>query len=260
MPLMGPAGPVRRRQAHNTVSTGLLSRHRLHRHETVAGGFETPHHLLGATGAVAVDEVVGKQDRERLVADRRTRAQHRVTQPERRRLANVHARHATRQNRTHARQQLGLALRFQRRLEIRRTIEVILDRLLRVSGDEHEMIDTGRYRFFRRVLDEGLVDDREHLLRERLRRRQEPGAQPRHGEDRLSNSIRHCLTPSVEFRRFAAGGSRGRVVPHAVRISFEAPEMRAPPVVTRGHLWHDPTHPRPTQVYSNPSERIGPGS
>ena len=24
--------------------------------------------------------------------------------------------------------------------------------------------------------------------------------------------------------------------------------------------WHDPRHPRPTQVYSNPSDRIGPGS
>ena len=245
---------TRRRQAYDAVTTGLLSRHGLHRHQGVAGGFEAPHHLLGAPGAVAIDEVVGEKDRERLVADRRPRAQHRVTEPERRRLANIQARHVTRENRTHTRQQFVLPLRFERGLELRRTIEVILDRLLGVSGDEHEMLDPGRDCFLHRVLDERLVDDREHLLRKRLRRRQEPGTETRHRKDRLSNPDRHCLAssigdtsppPAIRERRafFAAAGSS--YTKHRAYMS---------------HRWRDRRHARPTHVYSNPSARIGSGS
>ena len=175
------------------------------------------------------DEVVGKQDRERLVADCGPRAQHRVTEPEGRRLANVHARHMTRQYSAHPRQKLGLALRFERRLQLRRTVEVVLDSLLRVTGDEHEMVDSGRHRLLHRVLDERLVDDREHLLGERLGRRQEPGAQPRHGEDGLSDSIRHRLTPSLDVLRSDADIVRGHRVPCTRRAVSAPPRMRAPP-------------------------------
>ena len=195
MPSIGPPFPCRRRQADDAVSSRLLPRYRLYRHQAVSGGLEALHHLLGAPRSVAVDQVVGKQDRERLVADRGPRAQHRVTETERRRLANVDARHATRENVAHARQQVGLPLGFEYRFQLRRSIEVILDGLLRMSGDEHELLDPGRHRLLHRVLDEGLVDDGKHLLGERLRGRQETGAETRHGKDRLSNPDRHLPIP-----------------------------------------------------------------
>ena len=226
MASIGPPGASARRQAHDAVPPRLLPRHGLHRHEAVTIGLEAPHHLFRATGAVAVDKIVGKQYREGLVADRRPRAQHRVPEPERRRLANVHARHVGRENRAHACEKLGPALRFERRLQLRRAVEVILDRLLRGPGDEHEVIDPGRHRLLHRVLDEGLVDDREHLLRECLGRGQEPGAQPRHREDRLSNPLRHLRTSPVEVTRPADGGSRHRRVLRCGRMSARLPPHR----------------------------------
>ena len=53
--------------------------------------------LADARIAVVVDQIVAEQDRERLVADRLARAQHRVTEAERLLLAHrVQAHHAAR--------------------------------------------------------------------------------------------------------------------------------------------------------------------
>jgi hypothetical protein len=45
---------------------------------------------------------------------------------------------------------------------------MVLDRALVAAGDEHHVGDAGRCGFLHGVLDERLVDDRQHLLRARL--------------------------------------------------------------------------------------------
>ena len=61
-------------------------------------------------------------------------------------------------------------------------IEVIFDGALGRAGDEHQAPRAGRQRLFHRVLDERLVDDRQHFLRAGLGRGQEPGTAPGDGK------------------------------------------------------------------------------
>ncbi len=136
---------------------------------------EDPRHLLQA-GFLGVDEVVGEVDEERLVADRRARAEHRMPEPERRGLADVDAASVRGHDAAHGREQFLLALRLEFLLELVVGVEMVLDGALRRAGDEDELVGARRQGLLGRVLDEGLVDDRQHLLGARLRRRQEAGA------------------------------------------------------------------------------------
>ena len=54
---------------------------------------------------------------------------------------------------------------------------MVLDRALVAAGDEDHLGDAGGGGLLDRVLDQRLVDDRQHLLRARLGRRQEAAAE-----------------------------------------------------------------------------------
>ena len=86
-------------------------------------------------------------------------------------------------------------------LELERAIEVVLEGPLAAAGDDQ---DVGRCpaldRLLHHVLDGRLVDDGQHLLRLRLRRREEPRSQAGRGDDRLLD--RH----EVSFRLAEVGG------------------------------------------------------
>ena len=56
---------------------------------------------------------------------------------------------------------------------------MVLDGALVAAGDEDHVGDAGRDRLLHRVLDQRLVDDRQHLLRAGLGGRQEAGAHTR---------------------------------------------------------------------------------
>ena len=86
-------------------------------------------------------------------------------------------------------EQLLLAARLEEGLELDRDVEVILDRVLAAAGDQDDVVDAGGDRFFDAVLDDRLVDERQHLLRLRLGGRQEPGAEAGGGEDGLANAL-----------------------------------------------------------------------
>ena len=76
---------------------------------------------------LGVEQIVAEQDRERLVADRLARAQHRVAEPARLPLAHGDvAGHLGRP--AHAREIVRLAACSSSALELARAIEVILDR------------------------------------------------------------------------------------------------------------------------------------
>ena len=80
--------------------------------------------------------------------------------PERRRLADVHARSPARQNAAQRVEQFLLALRLQHGLEFRIAVEMILDGALGAAGDEHQRVGAGGQRLVDRILNERLVDDR----------------------------------------------------------------------------------------------------
>jgi hypothetical protein len=151
-------------------------------------------HLLHH-GFFGVDKVVGEEDGERLIANDRRRAQHGVAESQRLRLANENAVDPGRRRALDLLQQIGLVAKRELVLELVGLVEMILDRALVASRDEDHVGDAGSRRFFDRVLDQRLVDDRQHLLRARLGGRKEAGAHPRYREHGLRD-FAHRHDPS----------------------------------------------------------------
>ena len=77
-------------------------------------------------------------------------------------------------------QQFLLALRLQHGFELRIAVEMILDGALRAAGDEHQRLGARRQRLVHRILNQRLVDDRQHFLRARLGDGQKSRAAPGH--------------------------------------------------------------------------------
>ena len=75
---------------------------------------------------------------------------------------------------------------------------MVLDDALVAAGDEDEMLDPGLARLVDDILQDRTVDDGQHLLGNRLRRRQEAGAEARHGKHGLAERFSHRYS-------FAAG-------------------------------------------------------
>ena len=138
-------------------------------------------------GHGAVDELVGQEHRERLVADQRTRAQHGVAESQRLRLAHVAERQVPRNQRLQLRERRALAGARKLRLELVGLVEMVLDRALGAARDEDHVGDARGRGFLDGVLDERLVDDRQQLLGTGFRRRKKAGAEPRDGKHGLAH-------------------------------------------------------------------------
>ena len=165
----------------DAVARDLVARHALDREHRTADPLEHVDHLLHRR-RIRVDHIVGQDDGERLVADQLARDQHRVAEAERLALPDVgevdHVRDLADLG-----ELLALAARLEERLELDRHVEVILDGVLAAAGDEDDVVDAGRDRFFDAVLDDRLVDERQHFLRLRLGGGKEAGAEAGGGED-----------------------------------------------------------------------------
>src|SRR5215475_9254804 len=72
---------------------------------------------------------------------------------------------------------LALASSLEEGLEFDRHVKVILDRVLSAAGDQDDVRDARADRFFDAVLDDRLVDQREHLFGLGLGRRKETCAE-----------------------------------------------------------------------------------
>ena len=150
-------------------------------------------HLLQA-GNAGVDEVVREVHEERLIADGGLRAQHGMAQSQRSRLADVDAGGIARQHAAHLLGQFGLALRFEQVLQLRIGVEVILDRALGGAGDEHQAPGAGHQCFLDRVLDQRLVDHRQHFLGAGLGGRKKARAAPGHWKHCCANCYLRCTS------------------------------------------------------------------
>jgi hypothetical protein len=81
---------------------------------------------------------------------------------------------------------------------------VIFHGVLAAAGDEEDVLDAGGEALFDAVLDDGRVDQRQHLLGNDLGGGQKAGAQSPRGEDSLANAFAHGRSPQFRF----AGGWR----------------------------------------------------
>jgi hypothetical protein len=165
-------------------------------------------HLRHAAIARVGDQIVREDDGEGLVADHGARAEHRVAEPEGHRLAHGDAGDSAGKHLLNLGQLLRLAAGFELALELRRAVEVILDGTLGAAGDEYQLGDTRRDGFLGGVLNERLVDDRQHLLGGHLGGRQEARAEARDGENGLANSG-HRLACSMGMTLLGSGAFTG---------------------------------------------------
>ena len=184
----------------DAVLLGVLARHDLDPEHARALGVVDLRHLRKARD-LALDQVIREVHEEGLGTDRRLRAQHRVPEAERRRLTDVDARGVGRQDAAQLVQQVALALPLEHVLELLVGVEVILDGALGGAGDEHQPARAGGERLLDRVLDQRLVDHRQHFLGARLGGRQKARAAPGHGKyrgtNRASRSDPHRKSPGA---------------------------------------------------------------
>ena len=177
----------------HAIAAGLRARHLDHRDEVAAGLAIGLDHLRQAR-RVADHQIVGEQHGERLVANQTTRAPHGMAEAERHLLPGIGDLAGLGQPRLQLFEQVGLAALAQCRFELEGAVEMILDRALRAARDKKELLDARRLGLFDRIMDQRLVDDRQHFLRHRLGRRKKPGAEPGDRENGFADGFVHeCL-------------------------------------------------------------------
>ena len=131
-----------------------------------------------------------------------------MAESERNRLTNVDAAHARRNNAADDFEELFLALHLKLALKFRIAVEMIFNGTLVAAGDKDHFRHAGGGSFFKRILNEGLVDDREHFLRHRLGGRKEAGAETINGEDYFTDGLH--MNSNLEYRGTGAGHPPGR--------------------------------------------------
>ena len=156
------------------------------------------HHLRHAA-LLRLHDHVGQQKRERLVADQFPGAPHRMAQAQRLLLAGEARLAGQRLQPLQLRQLLVLAALGKRVVELELDVEMVLDDRLVAAGHEDEVLDAGLARLVDHILDHRTVDDRQHLLRHRLRRRQKPRTQSCYRKYCLADSFHEA--PSRLFER-----------------------------------------------------------
>ena len=171
---------------HDAVVRGLLARHFLHRdHATGArrASKTSAMRLTARDTRVQPEDRIAQRHQERLLAGEVLGAQHGVAQALLHALAGV--------------EEVGLEgfeIEFLEQVllvglgsaceQLGVVIEMVLDRGLAAAGDEQDLLDSVGDQFFDHVLHDGLARHRQHLLGLRLGGRQQPRAQPRHGDYR----------------------------------------------------------------------------
>ena len=181
--------PLLAGHADNAVTVGLVPRDLLDGDQAAGLAVVNFGHLRHAAVAAAVgDQIVGEHDGEGFVADHGLGAQDGVAKAEGHGLAQSDAGDSGRKNFPHLLELFQLVPGLQLALQLRCVVVMIFDRALGAAGDEDQLGDAGGDGLLGSVLDQRLVDDRQHLLGGDLGRRQETRAQPRHGKNRLADA------------------------------------------------------------------------
>ena len=124
------------------------------------------HHLSEAR-PFTLDDVVGERDGERLLADGGLRGQDGVAQAARLRLADINYFAQTR-NRVQLAAKVVLPPPRKLVLELEGDVKMVLDGGLPAAGHKHHHGDARASHFLDGILNQGLVNDRQHFLGLRL--------------------------------------------------------------------------------------------
>jgi hypothetical protein len=182
-------------------------------------------------GSFADADVVRQDHGERLVADQVLGHEHGVTEAQLLLLADVRELGQV-SDRPDLAELFDLALLLEQVLELVVEIEVILDRALVGRGDDDDLLDPGSDRFLDAVLDDRLVDQRQHLLGLRLGRGQETGAPAGGREDSFADAHRTSEGGQgrrVESAKSSTGPRPGRSATAAAGVRRSGPRASVRP-------------------------------
>ena len=175
---------------------------------------------LGETRRVAHHQIVGQKDGERLVADQMAGAPHGMAEPERALLAGIGDPAGCRDDGVELVQEIVLAPLAERHFKLGGGIEMVFDGVLRAAGHEIAFLNAGGRCFLERVLDQRLIDNRQHLFGHGLCDRQKTGAEPRHRKHCLAYAFCHLalgysrrLWPARVLRQPCTNKDRGLLLP-----------------------------------------------
>ena len=113
-----------------------------------------------------------ENDGKGFVTDQPLGAEDRMAESEGFRLTDV-AEVRERGDVPHLAQELRLAAALEVFFQLDGAVEMIFDRTFAPSGDDDDVFDSGGDRFFHRILNQWLVDERQHFFRRRFRRGKE---------------------------------------------------------------------------------------
>ena len=155
-------------------------------------------------GPLADHDIIREDHRERLVANQLLRHQDGVAEAQLLLLPHVGDLGEVADVADLA-EALDLAALLEQVLQLVAEVEVILDRPLLAGRDDDHLLDARRHGLLDRVLDDRLVDEREHLLGLGLGGGQEAGAPAGGGEDGLADAH------GTSDRSHSGGGCPGEV-------------------------------------------------
>ncbi len=89
----------------------------------------------------------------------------------------------------------GFAARLERCLELELAVEMVLDDALVAAGNENEVLDTRFAGFVDGILDDRLVDDRQHLLGHGFGGGKKPCSKAGDRKDGCTDSLDHFILP-----------------------------------------------------------------
>ena len=167
-----------------------------------------------------VDNFIAEDDGKRFVADQMLGAEHGMTEAERDGLTDVTK---VRQggDMAHLTQELALARSFEIFFEFDRAIEVVFDGPFPAAGDDDDVFNSGCDGFFDDILDQGFVDQGEHLFRRCFRGREKAGTKACSRDNGFSNRIRRhaaIVCDGIGEVKKPGKSARGTAVCRYVRI------------------------------------------
>ena len=112
--------------------------------------------------------------------------------------------------------EIPLASGLEEGLELDRHVEMIFDRVFAAARDDDDVLDAGGGGFFDAVLDDRLVDERQHLLWLRFGCRQKPRAEAGGGKHGLSYGRCHGFAPRGIVSQTVAAGCESALWHRAV--------------------------------------------
>ena len=156
---------------------------------------EDLHHLVQATRAVVINQVVRQDDSEGLIANDGLGTPDGVPQSQCLRLSDVYASDIGRYDILDNLEDFRFSPQFKFVFKFVSLVEMVGNGPLAASSDEHKDFNACGNGFLHGILDQWFVHHRQHFLGVGLGRREESGTHAGHWEDSFFDGFFHCYSP-----------------------------------------------------------------